>query len=153
MFHYEVCDTVSDTALYLFSFVCVCSVHCPLSRLRCAASYRLSVAMMHVLPAPVGVVASASQGSGAGRADALLSGWLGGYQGLEPGMLYYTNTFGELTAAGVFCGQQGTSTGMGMGGGVGGGDFYVQDDASDSRTLMTGLVGVAVSETTLLLKV
>lgn len=107
--------------------------------------------MMHVLPAPLGVVSSASRGAeGDLRVDALVSGWASGYQQLEIGRLYYTNTFGELTAADMFCGQQGTPTGAG-GGGTGAGDLYAQDPASSS--LMTGLVGVAVSETTLLLKV
>lgn len=99
----------------------------------------LSVSMMHVLPAPLGLVQTASHQEGElMKASALLSGWVDGYQQLVPGMLYYSNTFGELTSAGVFFGQEGE-------------DFYVTDEASS--TLMTALVGVAVSDTTLLLKV
>ena len=119
--------------LYPYGFVLTSFVFCVV------LEYSLSVSVMHVLPAPLGLVNSASHQDGSLlRVDALMSGWSDGHQQLVPGMLYYTNTFGELTSAGVFWGQEGA-------------DFYVNDEASAS--LMTALVGVAVSETTLLLKV
>lgn len=109
--------------------------HLPTSLLCFIVSCSLSVSMMHVLPAPLGLAQTSSRQD---TAVVLMSGWVDGYQQLVPGMLYYSNTFGELISAGVFYGQEGE-------------DFYVTDEASSA--LMTALVGVAVSDTTLLLKV
>ena len=114
---------------YIYSFVHFWCVY-----------HRLSVSTTHVLPPAFGVVHAASQKEKSGnfKTNTQLSGWIGGYTELTPGMLYYTNTFGELSSAGIYFGQQGT-------------DHYVDDTASAS--LMTGLVGVAVSENTIMLMV
>lgn len=94
---------------------------------------------MHVLPAALGLVHAPSRSGSQGQeAEAQLSGWASGFQGLQPGMLYYANTFGEVISAGEFCGREGAG-------------FYAQDQASAS--LMTARLGVAVSDSTLLLQV
>ena len=95
---------------------------------------------MHVLPDPFGVLLSPSELQGDHQqADVLLSGLAGGYQdkAMTPGTLYYTNSFGELLSSQTFCGHEDTW-------------FYAEDEATG--TLATGLVGVAVSDSSLLLK-
>ncbi len=101
---------------------------------------RVTVSLMHVLPAPVGVVFGASYSSSDGllRVDSQLSGSLHAYTKLVPGMVYFGNTFGEVFNGQIYYGQDEAAS-------------YAEDKASN--TLMTGKIGVAVSDSTLLLKV
>lgn len=96
--------------------------------------------MVNILPSPLGVVQSTSASSR--TTDVYLSGVIDGFKGLIPGGLYFTNAYGEIVGGNVFAGDMGYT----------GGAYYYEDAATNSLILSDAYIGVAISESQILLK-
>jgi hypothetical protein len=110
---------------------------------------RLNV--LHMLSAPVGLIAAPSQSSpnsnGDYTAHVMLTGTMTGLSYLQTGAVYYSNTLGELLGGEVWLGKGAGSPS------VESVFSYYEDEASGTLVdCRDSLVGVAVSDSILLLK-
>jgi hypothetical protein len=89
---------------------------------------------MESQPSPVGII---YQTSNSGTVDVIMSGSVSKYSGLKRGALYYTNSLGEIIGGNVYFGHF---------------DTCYEDDISNTLVSSKSVVGVAISEDTLLLQ-
>ena len=106
---------------------------------------------MHTLPTPLGLVYSPSSSypdaNGDYQSSVIMSGSMGGFLGLRTGAVYYCNTMGEVLGGDVWYGAGMASRGLEAS------YSYYEDEDSDTLVDCTSsLVGIAVSDSTLLLK-
>ena len=96
---------------------------------------------MEILPPPIGVSTAVRVGG-----TVALAGSIPNYKSLVPGQLYFTNTMGDLIAAGGFYGTTPDPAACAAG------EAYVEDAASKTIVTLNSQVGLATSGETLLLK-
>ena len=110
-----------------------------------------SLNVLHTLPSPVGLAYKPSSSkpdtNGDYQSSVMMSGTMDGFVGLRTGAVYYCNTLGEVLGGQVWYGA-----GMASMGPETSYSYYEDEDTDTLVDCTSSLVGIAVDESTLMLK-